>query len=143
MNKRFITAWMVLFVAWFVGSFVVHGVLLRSDYVQLSNLFRAEGDQQKYFPLMLLAHVILSGAFVWIYARGVEAKRWMAQGLRFGVAVALLTSVPTYMVYFVVQPTPGEVVVKQIVFDGVLMVVLGTVVAWLYRDRRRTQLQAG
>jgi len=143
MNKRFIIAWIVLFVAWFVGSFVVHGVLLRSDYVQLTNLFRAEGDQQKYFPLMLLAHVILSGAFVWIYARGVEAKRWMAQGLRFGVAVALLTSVPTYMVYFVVQPTPGEVVVKQIVFDGVLMVVLGTVVAWLYRDRRRTQLQAG
>src|SRR2546421_569140 len=56
---------------------------------------------------------------------------------------ALLTSVPTYMVYFIVQPMPGEVVVKQIVFDGVLMVVLGTVVAWLYRDRRRTQLQAG
>jgi len=58
-------------------SFVVHGVLLRSDYMQLTNLFRAEGDQQKYFPLMILAHVILSGAFVWIYARGVEAKPWM------------------------------------------------------------------
>src|SRR5437773_6819844 len=69
MNKKFIIAWIVLFVAWFVGSFVVHGVLLRSDYMQLTKLFRAEGDQQKYFPLMLLAHVILSGAFVWIYAR--------------------------------------------------------------------------
>jgi hypothetical protein len=30
---------------------------------------------------------------------------------------------------------PGEVVIKQIVFDGVLMVILGTIVAWLYRDR--------
>ena len=142
MNKKFIITWIVLFVAWFVGSFVVHGVLLRSDYMQLTKLFRAEGDQQKYFPLMLLAHVILSGAFVWIYARGVEAKPWMAQGVRFGVAVALLTSVPTYMVYFIVQPMPGEVVVKQIVFDGVLMVVLGTVVAWLYRERA-TPLHAG
>jgi len=142
MNKKFIIAWIVLFVAWFVGSFVAHGVLLRSDYMQLTKLFRAEGDQQKYFPLMLLAHVILSGAFVWIYARGVEAKPWMAQGLRFGVAVALLTIVPTYMIYFVVQPMPGDVVVKQIVFDGVLMLVLGTVVAWLYRDRT-TPLHAG
>ncbi len=142
MNKKFIITWIVLFVAWFVGSFVVHGVLLRSDYMQLTKLFRAEGDQQKYFPLMLLAHVILSGAFVWIYARGVEAKPWMAQGLRFGVAVALLTIVPTYMIYFVVQPMPGDVVVKQIVFDGVLMVVLGTVVAWLYRERA-TPLHAG
>ena len=134
MNKKFFIAWVVLFVAWFLGSFVVHGVLLHSDYLQLSNLFRPESDAQKYFPLMILAHVILSGAFVWIYARGVESKPWLAQGVRFGVAVALLTVVPTYMIYFVVQPMPGTVVVKQIVFDGVLTVILGSIVAWLYRD---------
>ena len=135
MNKKFVIAWIVLLIAWFVGSFIVHGVLLRSDYMQLTNLFRVEGEQQKYFPLMFLAHVILSGAFVWIYARGVEAKPWLPQGVRFGVAVALLTTVPTYMIYFVVQPMPGMVVIKQIVFDGILMVILGTIVAWLYRDR--------
>jgi hypothetical protein len=135
MNKEFIVAWIVLFVAWFIGSFIVHGVLLHPDYVQLTNLFRTESDAQKYFPLMVLAHVLLSGAFVWIYARGVEAKPWMAQGVRFGIAVALLTTVPTYMIYFVVQPMPGNVVVKQIVFDSVLMVILGMIAAWLYRDR--------
>jgi hypothetical protein len=37
------------------------------------------------------------------------------------------------MTYFVVQPMPGEVVIKQIIFDGILMVVLGMIVAWLYR----------
>ena len=134
MNKKLIIAWVVLFIAWFIGSFVVHGVLLHSDYMQLTNLFRPEGDQHKYFPLMILAHVIMAGAFVWIYARGVEAKPWVAQGVRFGVAVALLMIVPIYMIYFVVQPMPGDVVIKQIVFDGVLMVILGMIVAWLYRD---------
>jgi hypothetical protein len=134
MNKKFAIAWLVLFVTWLLGSYVVHGLLLRPDYMQLTNLFRAEGDQQKYFPLMILAHMILSGAFVWIYARGVEAKPWMAQGMRFGFAVALLTVVPTYTIYFVVQPMPVQVVIKQIVFDGVLLVILGTIVAWLYRD---------
>jgi hypothetical protein len=84
---------------------------------------------------MILAHVILSGAFVWIYARGVEPKPWLAQGMRFGVAVALLTIVPSYLIYFVVQPMPGGVVVKQILFDGVLLVILGAIVAWVYRDR--------
>jgi hypothetical protein len=137
MNKKFVIAWIVLFVAWFIGSFIVHGVLLHSDYMQLPDLFRAEGVEQKYFPLMILAHVILSGAFVWIYARGVEGKPWMAQGVRFGVAVALLTIVPTYMIYFVVQPMPGAVVVKQIVFDGILMVILGMIVAWLYRNESK------
>jgi hypothetical protein len=77
--------------------------------------------------------VILAGAFVWIYARGVEAKPWLAQGVRFGIAVALLTIVPSYLIYFVVQPMPASVVIKQIVFDGILLVILGIIVAWLYR----------
>ena len=134
MNKKFTVAWIVVLVAWFLGSFLVHGVLLNSDYMQLPNLFRTEADAQKYFPLMILAHVMLSGAFVWIYARGTEAKPWMAQGVRFGIAVALLTTVPTYMIYFVVQPMPGDMVIKQIVYDGVLMVILGMIVAWMYRN---------
>jgi hypothetical protein len=134
MNKKFIIGWVVVFIVWFMGSFVVHGLLLRSDYMQLTGLFRTEGDQQQFFPVMILAHLILSGAFVWIYARGAEAKPWMAQGVRFGIAVALLTVVPSYLIYYAVQPMPGNVVVKQILFDGVLLVILGTVVAWLYRD---------
>jgi hypothetical protein len=135
MNKKFFIAWIVLFVAWMLGSLVVHGMLLRPDYMQLTNLFRSEAGGQSYFPLMLLAHVILSGAFAWIYARGVEAKPWLPQGIRFGIAVALLTSVPTYIIYFVVQPMPGNVVVKQIIFESILMVILGTLIAWLYRDK--------
>ena len=137
MNKKFVIAWIVLFVAWFMGSFIVHGLLLHSAYMRLTDLFRPEGEQQKYFPLMVLAHLILSGAFVWIYARGVEAKPWMAQGVRFGVAVALLTSVPTYMIYFVVQPMPPQLVIEQILFDGILMVILGMIVAYMYRDTVR------
>src|SRR6202035_5089934 len=78
MSKKFIIAWIVLFVAWFLGSFVVHGVLLGSDYMQLTNLFRGEGDAHEFFPLMIVAHLMLSGAFVWIYTRGAEAKPWMA-----------------------------------------------------------------
>jgi len=42
MNKRFFLAWLVVFIAWFIGSFIVHGVLLHADYAQLSNLFRKE-----------------------------------------------------------------------------------------------------
>jgi hypothetical protein len=133
MNKKFLIAWLVLFIAWLIGSFIVHATLLRADYQQLGSLFRPDSDARHYFPLMLLAHVLLSGAFVWIYARGVEAKPWLAQGVRFGIAVALLTVVPTYMIYFVVQPMPGAVVVKQIVFDGVLLVLLGIIVACVYR----------
>ncbi len=135
MDKKFLIGWVMLFVAWMAGSFVVHGLLLGPDYAALQGkLFRTQQDSQAFFPFMLLAHVMLSGALVWIYARGREAARpWPGQGLRFGVAVAFLTVLPTYLIYYAVQPTPGVLVAKQMVFDGVLMVVLGVIVAWWYR----------
>ena len=133
MTKKFFIGWIVIFVAWMAGSFVVHGVLLHDDYAKLPNLFRSEADSAGYFPLLVLAHVLLAGAFVWIYAQGIASGSWLAQGLRFGLAVDLLTIVPTYMIYFVVQPMPGLHVVKQIVFDGILVLVLGVIVAFVYR----------
>jgi hypothetical protein len=146
MNKKFFIAWIVIFIAWIVifiawmaGSFVVHGVLLHDDYARLPSLFRPEAEAQHYLPLMILAHVILSGALVWIYSRGVEASPWLPQGIRFGLAVALLTVVPTYTIYYVVQPMPGMTVVKQIVFDGILMLILGLVAAFIYRPPARRE----
>lgn len=133
MNRKFIIAWIVILIAWFLGSFLVHGVLLGADYKALGALFRTDADAQQYFPLMILAHVLLAGAFTWIYARGVEAKPWLGQGVRFGVAVAFLTTIPTYLIYYVVQPMPAAVVAKQIVFDSLLMVILGVIAGWLYR----------
>jgi hypothetical protein len=137
MNRRFGIAWVCIFVVWMIGSFVVHGVLLHDDYAKLPNLFRPEADAQQYFPLMILAHVIMAGAFAWIYARGNEAKPWLGQGIRFGLVIALLTVVPTYTIYYVVQPMPGASVVKQMVFDGALLLVLGAVAAFIYRDGKR------
>lgn len=137
MNKKFFIGWVVIFIVWMLGSFVVHGVLLHDDYAKLPSLFRPEAEAQTYFGLMLLAHVILAGALVWIYSRGVEAAPWLGQGLRFGLAIALLTVVPTYLIYYVVQPMPGMLVLKQIVFDGILILVLGAITAFVYRQPAR------
>ncbi len=134
-NKTFLIAWLATFVAWMAGSFIVHGLLLHADYLSLAKLFRSEADSQAYFGWMLLAHVSLAGALVWIYQRGVQARPWLGQGLRFGAAVALLTIVPTYLIYYAVQPMPGPMVVKQIVFDGALVLLLGMLVAFLSRTR--------
>jgi hypothetical protein len=105
-------------------------------YARLSGTpLRTDADSHKYFPLMILAHVILTRALVWITARGLEAKAWLAQGVRFSLAVALPTIVPTHIIYYAVQPMPGSLVVNQILFDRVLMLLLGVIVAWLHRHQ--------
>jgi hypothetical protein len=78
--------------------------------------------------------VIFAAALVWIYQRGNEARPWLAQGLRFGLAIALLTAVPTYLIYYVVQPLPGNMVVMQIAYESILLLVLGVVIAYQNRS---------
>ena len=135
MNKKFLVAWLLLFVLYLVGGMLVHGVILGDDYMA-TGLMRPEAEAQKLMHLMILAHVLMAGAFTWIYVRGVENKPWLGQGLRYGLAVAVLF-VPIYLIYYVVQPTPGLLAAKQIVLDTILTLVLGAVVAFLYRGQGR------
>ncbi len=137
MNAKFLIAWLVIFILWMVAGMVVHGMLLQQEYLGLPNLFRSEEESMPFFHWMIIAHVLMAGAFTWIYARGVENRPWLGQGLRFGLAVALLCVIPIYMIYYVVQPMPGMLAVKQIVFDTILTLVLGAIVAFLYRAQGR------
>ncbi len=131
MTKRFWLSTLVIFVLAMATDFLLHGLILHGDYALLPNLMRTEADSQHYFGWMLLAHVLIAGAFVWIYQRGKEDKPFLSQGLRFGLAVALLMVVPGYLIYYVVQPLPGLLVAKQVGFDLVRMLMLGVVVAWM------------
>jgi hypothetical protein len=136
MNKRFFIAWLVLFVIFMAGGMVVHGMLLADEYAA-TGLMRPEAEQQAFMVWMIVAHVLMAGAFTWIYARGVENKPWLGQGLRFGLALALFCTIPMYLIYYCVQPLEQSLVVKQIAYDTILMLLLGAVVAFLYRGQGR------
>jgi hypothetical protein len=131
MNKKFLISWLVVFVVWFFGSFAVHGALLGEDYAALGEMMRSEEEQMSYFHYMVLAHISMAGAFVWIYQRGINSSPWIGQGIRYGIAVALLAPIPVYLIYYSVQPLPSHIVLKQIIGDGLLLLVLGIVTAAL------------
>lgn len=131
--KTFVVAWVVAFVAWMFGSFVVHGVLLAGDYRALPALFRSEADGAAHFPFLLFAHVVASGALAWIYGRGVQPRPWLGQGIRFGLAAACLLPVYMYLVYFAVQPMPPALVARQVIFDMTVVVLVSLGVAFVYR----------
>lgn len=133
MNKKFFISVVVIFVLSMGLGFLVHGVLLNQAYTQLPGLFRTPQDAEAYFPFMLLAHLLIAFGFVWIYQRGKEGKPFLTQGIRFGLAVAVLMTIPMYLIYYAVQPMPSALVYKQIVFDTLGMLLMGIVVAWLNR----------
>ena len=135
MGARFWISGVVLFVVLMIGGFTIHGTLLHADYAALPNLMRTEADAQALFGWMIFANFLMGLGFTWIYRKGRENGRgWVGQGLRFGVVLALTFNVPMYLIYYVVQPWPSSIVVKQIGFETVMALVTGLVAAALNRD---------
>lgn len=133
MTKKFALAAAIMFVVAFATGFIVHGVLLSSDYAKLSNIMRPPSEAHARMPLMVLAYISFALAFTWIYVKGRENKPWLAQGLRYGAAMAALAVVPVYLIYHVVAPYPLDLAVKQIVLESIVTLLMGAVLAWLYR----------
>ncbi len=128
MNKQFIISVVVLFVVTMILGFVVHGLLLSEAY-QASGLFRSEEDSQNYFQYMLLAHLFMAIGLTWVYRMGRQDKPWLQQGIRFGVAISVLITIPTYMIYYAVQPMPAGLVHQQLIYDSIAMVIVGITTA--------------
>jgi uncharacterized BrkB/YihY/UPF0761 family membrane protein len=130
MNKQFIISVVVLFVVTMILGFVVHGLLLSEAY-QASGLFRTDEDSQNFFHYMLLAHLFMAVGLTWVYRMGRQDKPWLQQGVRFGIAIAVLITIPTYMIYYAVQPMPAGLVHQQLIYDSIAMVIVGIVTAFV------------
>jgi hypothetical protein len=134
MHRRFWISAVIVSVVALIFGFVVHGLLLWEDYRALPHLYRTPKESQNYFHFILLAHFLFGLALTWIYRQGVAVnKSALGQGIRFGIAIAVLMTIPTYLIYYAVQPLPAELVARQIVFDTIAVVLLGILVALLNR----------
>ena len=131
MNKCIISAIVMFVMAWAL-SFVVHGFLLGADYAVTPGMRPPEQAQSMVY-LIIVAQALFGVAFAWIYVQGKEDKPWLAQGLRFGIAIAVLTVIPTYLIYHVVTPVPLDLAIKQIVYDTIRVLLMGVVLAWINR----------
>jgi|SRR5882724_845736 len=133
--KQFVLSVVVMFILSLGLGFVVHGLILKSDYDLMPNLMRSEAGQQRHFPAMLLAHAFIALGLTALYRRGREAgKGVVGQGICFGVMIVILSCVPTYLIYYAVEPLPLTLVCKQIVLDSIATIVLGLAVAGLNKQ---------
>jgi hypothetical protein len=132
MSRKCIISAVVMFVMSWALSFVIHGALLGADYSVTPGM-RPPAEAQQIIGWLILAQAIFGAAFAWVYMQGRDDKPWLAQGIRFGIAIACLTAIPTYLIYHVVTPVPLVLALKQIALDTVRVVLMGVVLAWINR----------
>jgi hypothetical protein len=132
MDKRFWISGVVMTIAAALLGFVVHGLLLAGDYNALvGSVMRSQEEANGMMHWMLVADACIGFAMTWIYRQGIGTRPTLAQGVRFGIAVAFLTVIPQFLIYWVVTNMPAAVVHKQLLFDSLRMVLLGVLVAYL------------
>lgn len=137
MDKRFWVCGVVVSMAALMLGFVVHGVLLRAEYLALASLYRDQAGADARFGWILLAYALLGFAMTWLYRRMHDDREFeLATGLRFGLAVAMVSYLPWHLLAYVALPLPAALLLRQLAGDIASMLLLGMLLAWL-RPRRR------
>ena len=127
--KKLIVAIVAGFVVQMLGLFLIHSVLLKQDYMDTASNWRPlEAMNSRVWAMLLAVLVYVIGA-VLIYVRGVESKPWIGQGVRFGILLAMVAVVYGSLSGWVILPIPHMLVVKWIVFESLLSIVFGLLVA--------------
>ena len=129
--KKAIPTIIVVFIAANVTGFLIHAILLKTEYMRIAGYYRQPGEEKMLF--ISLAYLAFAIGSVWVYAKGVEDKSWWEQGIRFGIAMWLVLAVPSFVIAYAVQPVPGMLALKQVLFEGLDKILLGLLTAALYR----------
>jgi hypothetical protein len=134
---RFVLRTVVVAIAMFALGFIGHQLLLGRDYVAIEPIMRNKADMQSHMPFALISTLCFSGAFVWIYSKGRGDRFWLGQGVRFGIAIWALASVPSYITNYMIEPWPGGFVAKIRAWELIAMAGLGGLTAALAKGDSR------
>ena len=136
MDKRFWICGVVVGAAALLLGFLVHGLLLRGEYLAIAHLYRSSAGASAQAGWIPVAYLLLGLAMTWLYRRmPATGSVELARGLRFGCAIALVSLVPWHLLAYVGQPLPASLVLKQVGLDLVAMLLLGMLLAWLQPHR--------
>jgi hypothetical protein len=132
--RRFVLRMFVVAATMFLLGFVGHQLLLGRDYVAIEPIMRTKADMQAHMPFALISCLGFSGAFVWIYSQIRSDAVWLGQGIRFGISIWAVATVPLYLTNYTIEPWPGIFVVKILAWELLAAMTLGILTAALAKS---------
>lgn len=136
MDKRFLVCGLMVSLAAMLLGALVHGWLLRADYLALAELYRAPAEADARLGWIVAAYASIGFAMTWLFRRLYPHPDVRARdGLRFGLAIALVSFVPWHLLTYVGLPLPFPLMVRQVGLDLLTMLILGRLLVWLRPSR--------
>jgi hypothetical protein len=132
--KKLVLAAVVTYIVLMASNYLINSVWLMPDYNAISASHRSiEGIMHRFWALAL-GQLFYAIFFVYIYARGAEHKSWLAQGVRYGIVMTLFTVIPVSLTQYDVYIVPYMLVIKWMAAGAVQMLLLGIIVAAIYKQ---------
>jgi hypothetical protein len=127
--KKIALAAVICYVVLMATNWLIHDVWLMKDYLASQESYRPISQMMHKIWVMWIGQALFAAMFCWIYARGAEAKPWVAQGIRYGIVMTLFTVIPYSMGEYVVYNIPHTIVEKWMMAGCAQLIILGLIVA--------------
>jgi putative flippase GtrA len=136
---RLLIAGLAVWIASIAVGYVINDLWLARLYQANAWAFRRAADVAPLVPIGLGAQLLGSLAFAWLYAKGYEPNReasGIAQGVRFGLATALLVVGFATVWNYVTQPIAARLGALQMLGIVGELGICGAIVGLIYHPGR-------
>lgn len=138
MNKKLWVTFVVVFIAYFFLGWLVNEVLLASAYQSLpADMMRSHDAIMSNLWIIAVSHLFYAFFFTLIFSKGFENKGWM-EGIRFGLYVGLMVSVPMAYITYATQPIPYSLALQWFIYGTLSNIIIGIVAALVYKPKAST-----
>ncbi len=132
--KKLVIATIAAYVVLMATNYLIHSIWLMPDYEAIASSHRTVEGIMHRFWAMALGQFFFAAMFSYIYTRGRENKPWLEQGIRYGIVMTFMTVVPYSLSEYVVYVVNYMLVVKWMVAGGIQLIILGLIVAAIFKD---------
>ena len=132
--KRWALATVGAFAVLFTTGFLIHHLWLGEFYHAHAQWWRPAGEMPSMLPVLFTAQLALAALLSAVYAKGYEPnKGGVGQGVRFGVLVGLLLTLPCSLMNHVIYPYPTSLIMRWLIGGLAEIILAGGVIGAIYR----------
>jgi hypothetical protein len=134
--KKFVFAFIAVYVLLEVTNFLIHGVFLNSTYMSegVRNIFRPQEEMMGMMWIMWVTDLVWAFFFVFFFVKGYENKG-IAEGLRFGLYMGLFTALIWAYQSYAVYPIPYSLALEWFIYGMIQALLLGATAALVYKPK--------
>jgi len=135
-TKKFVLAFILVFILVEVTNYIVHVVILGPVYAseEIKAVFRPAEEMSGMMWIMWVIDLIWCFFFVFFFVKGYENKG-IAEGLRFGLYIALFFNLVGAYGQYIVYPIPYYLALQWFLYGLVQMLIIGVVTALVYKNK--------